>query len=123
MVQQPVHIVHRYPADFFNHIVKCIMSSQHQLVFTDPVHPAARAFQTEDQAALELLFPFSQLILTDALYSQLLHHFLDQLCNFLRLFGRSSRIHGKQAAVHLGAVVRINRIGKSALLADLLEQA
>ncbi|MNY74559.1 hypothetical protein D3C86_2136150 [compost metagenome] len=71
------------------------MSSQHQLIFTDPVHPAAGAFKAENQAALKLLFAFSQLIFADTLHSQLLHHFLDQLGYFLRLLGRGPRIYGK----------------------------
>ncbi|MNN28653.1 hypothetical protein D3C81_1422320 [compost metagenome] len=99
------------------------MSAEHQLIFTDAVHPAAGTLQAENQAAFELLFAFSQLVFADSLHGKLMHHFLDQLRNFFGLLGRCPRIHGEQAAVRLRAMIRIHGVGQSALLPDFLEQA
>ncbi|MNL74838.1 hypothetical protein D3C87_2005390 [compost metagenome] len=97
------------------------MSSQHQLVFSDTVHPAAGAFEAEDQAAFELLFTFSQFILAEPLDGKLIHHFFDQLGNLFSLLRRSPRIYREHPAIRLGAMVRVDRISQPAFFADLLE--
>ncbi|MNF02397.1 hypothetical protein D3C80_2015340 [compost metagenome] len=82
-----------YGFDSFNHLIKRVMFTEHQLILTKPVHAASCTFKTENKTALKLFLPFPEFAFAKTLYGRLMKNLLSQLQNILGLFRGCPRIY------------------------------
>ena len=86
-------------------------------------HPADRAFETQHQAALEVVLGAPQLQLRHRPVFQatdLLHHEIDDLTHHVRV---AAGVDGQGSRISIRAQVAAHRVGEPAFLPHVLEQA